>query len=184
MLSSELSFASSLVHRTFILTLLRHLYVKLERAVKLAIFQLALMEWCLCKKDKQANTIVCKRQRRIPCFGARRSHWRTIKIMIFSRLFPTLAQATTVALPSMACHRATVSSQTRISSTIPRVCKLSPHWVYLLISHVAHMTKTSLLGIPFIHNPACCHYVGRVTQESQGEVLLTFPGDSPVYTFI
>lgn len=78
----------------------------------------------------------------------RRSHWGAIKIMKYE-IFPTLVKAKTVVLPWMAWL---VSFQAGISSSIPRVCKLSASWVYLYISHVPHMMKSSLLGIPFIHH--------------------------------
>ena len=137
MLSSELIFASSLVHETFILTLLRHLYVKLERAVKLIIFQLALMAWCLYKKDKQANTTVYKPRdinvlkKHIRCFGGSLISAEDDQNYDI-RIFPTLVQATTVALPSMAYGRAGFfPNQNLFPQYRVRVCKLSPHLVYL-----------------------------------------------------
>ena len=62
--------------------------------MKLIIFQLALIEWCLYKKDKQANTTVCKRKRRIPCFGGSSISAEDDQNYDI-RIFPTLVQVTT-----------------------------------------------------------------------------------------
>lgn len=88
----------------------------------------ALIEWCLYKKDKQANTTVYMNVKGIYRVSGGSSISAEDNQNYDIRSFPTLVQATTLALPSMTWL---VSFQTGISFTIPLVCKLSAHWVYL-----------------------------------------------------